>query len=152
MLTDLFCRYSCTYLMLELLCIWRLFPVLRLSIRTWGYLRPAYVRRHNVSVSLGAGRYRYRDIVSTNKTLSLVMVDIAQARARIFRILKNCGVFGYFKRVFSPRYWVSPCNAPIPRIRRRYGDVHTQGENTIVRTLSLSTRNSLYIHKSSSIK
>ena len=33
MLTDLFCRYSCTYLMLKLLCIWRLFPVLRLNVR-----------------------------------------------------------------------------------------------------------------------
>ena len=33
MLTDLFCRYSCTYLMLELLCIWMIFPVLRLNIR-----------------------------------------------------------------------------------------------------------------------
>ena len=30
-----FCRCFCTYLMLELLYIWRLIPVLRLSIRTW---------------------------------------------------------------------------------------------------------------------
>ena len=36
MITDLFCKYSCTYLMLELLYIWRLFPVLRLSVRTQG--------------------------------------------------------------------------------------------------------------------
>jgi len=42
-----FCRYSCTYLMLELLYIWRLFPVLRLSVRTWGDLRLAYVRHHS---------------------------------------------------------------------------------------------------------
>jgi len=44
------------------------------------------------------------------------------------------------------------CNAPIPQVRGRYGDVHTQGENTLARTLRLSTGNSLHIHKSSSIK
>ena len=44
------------------------------------------------------------------------------------------------------------CNAPIPRIRRRYGDVHTRGENTLTRTLSLSTRHNLHIHKGSSRK
>jgi len=42
-----FCRYSCIYLMLELLYIWRLFLVLRLSVRTWGYFRPAHVRHHS---------------------------------------------------------------------------------------------------------
>ena len=38
------------------------------------------------------------------------------------------------------------------RLRRRYGDVHTRGENTLTRTLSLSTGHSLHIHKSSSRK
>jgi len=42
--------------MLELLCIWRLFPVLRLNVRARVF-HHAYVRRHNVSVSLGSGRY-----------------------------------------------------------------------------------------------
>ena len=46
-------------------------------------------------------------------------------------------------------YWyetlVISCKAPIPRIRRRHGDVHTRGENTLTRTLSLSTvNNSIY--------
>ena len=53
-----FCRYSCTYFMLELMYISRLFPVLRLNVRTWGYLRPAYVRRHNIPVLAGLGHYR----------------------------------------------------------------------------------------------
>ena len=44
------------------------------------------------------------------------------------------------------------CNAPIPRIRRRYGDVHMRGENTLTRTLSLSTGHNLHIHKGSSRK
>ena len=57
MVTDPFWRYSCTYIMLELLYIWRLFSVLRLSVCTWGYLRPTYVRRHNVPVSVRSGRY-----------------------------------------------------------------------------------------------
>jgi len=57
MITNPFCRYSCTYIMLELLYIWRLFSVLRLSVCTWGYLRPTYVRRHNVPVSVRSGRY-----------------------------------------------------------------------------------------------
>jgi len=43
MITD-HCKYSCTYLMLELLCILYLFPVLRLSVRTWGYFCPVFVR------------------------------------------------------------------------------------------------------------
>ena len=60
MLTDLFCRYSYTYLMLELLCIWRLFPVLYWGLTyARGCFHPAYVRRHNVSVSLGSGRYTH---------------------------------------------------------------------------------------------
>jgi len=32
--------------------------VLLLSVYTWGYFRPAYVRRSNVSVPSGSGRYR----------------------------------------------------------------------------------------------
>jgi len=32
-----FCRYSCTYFMLELRYWWRLSFVLRLSVRTWGF-------------------------------------------------------------------------------------------------------------------
>ena len=47
---------------------------------------------------------------------------------------------------------LSQCNAPIPRIRRRYDDVHTRGENTLTSTLSLSTGQGLHIHKSSSRK
>ena len=49
-------------------------------------------------------------------------------------------------------FWYPFCNAPILRIRRRYGDVHTRGENTLTRTLSLSTGHNFHIHKSSSIK
>jgi len=41
----------------ELLCILYLFLILRLSIRTWGYFRPEYVRHRNVSVSVEPGRY-----------------------------------------------------------------------------------------------
>ena len=37
--------------------IWRLFTVLRLNVRTWGYLCPAYVCSHNVPVPTGSGRY-----------------------------------------------------------------------------------------------
>ena len=44
------------------------------------------------------------------------------------------------------------CNAPIPRVRGRYGDVHTRGENNLTRTLSLSTGHNLNIHRSSSRK
>jgi len=33
-------------------------PVLMLSVYTWGYFRPAYVRHSNVSVPAGSGRYR----------------------------------------------------------------------------------------------
>ena len=58
MLTDLFCMYSCIYLILELLYIWRRFSVLRRSVHTWGYLRLAYVRRHNVPVPAESGSYR----------------------------------------------------------------------------------------------
>ena len=44
------------------------------------------------------------------------------------------------------------CNAPIPRIRGRYGDVHTRGENNLTRTLSLSTVQYLHIDLRSSMK
>ena len=37
------------------------------------------------------------------------------------------------------------CNAPILKIRRRYGDVHTRGENNLMHTLSLSTGNHLIV-------
>ena len=44
------------------------------------------------------------------------------------------------------------CNAPIPQVWGRYGDVHTRGENTLARTLSLSTVHYLHIIMSSSMK
>ena len=44
------------------------------------------------------------------------------------------------------------CNAPILRIQRRYGDVHTRGENMLTRTLSLSTVHNLHIDMSFSMK
>ena len=34
------------------------FPVLMLSVYTWGYFHPAYIRYSNVSVPTGIGRYR----------------------------------------------------------------------------------------------
>jgi len=34
------------------------FSVLMLSVYTWGYFQPAYIRRSNVSVPMGSGRYR----------------------------------------------------------------------------------------------
>jgi len=43
--------------MLNLLCILYFFLVLRLSVYTWGYFRSAYIRRHNVPVPAGSGRY-----------------------------------------------------------------------------------------------
>jgi len=55
MITDPFCRYSCTYLMLEL-C---LFPILRLSIHTWKHFLSPNVHRRSVPVSMGLGRYIY---------------------------------------------------------------------------------------------
>jgi len=33
-------------------------PVLMLSLYMWGYFRPAYIRRSDVSVPVGSGRYR----------------------------------------------------------------------------------------------
>ena len=41
--------------MLELLCTWYLFYVLRLSVCTWGQFRPAYVRCCRVTISAGSG-------------------------------------------------------------------------------------------------
>ena len=43
MITDPFCRYSCTTLKLKLLCILYYFPSLRLSICTRLYFHPMYV-------------------------------------------------------------------------------------------------------------
>jgi len=34
-------------------------PVLILSVYTWGYLRPAYIRRSDVSVPTGSGRHNW---------------------------------------------------------------------------------------------
>ena len=44
------------------------------------------------------------------------------------------------------------CNAPVPQVQGRYGDVHTRGENTLTRTLSLSTVQYLHIDMRSSMK
>jgi len=38
-------------------CLWFL-PVLMLSVYTWGYLWPAYIRRSGVPVPAGSGRHR----------------------------------------------------------------------------------------------
>ena len=40
----------------------------RLSVRRWGYLRPAYVRRHNVPVPAGSGRYSNKNQLGTSPT------------------------------------------------------------------------------------
>ena len=55
---------NCVLVLLLLDCIlplcfrlWFL-PVLILSVYTWGYFRPAYIRRSGVPVPAGAGRYR----------------------------------------------------------------------------------------------
>ena len=45
------CNYHCAYV------LWFL-PVLMLSVYTLGYFWPAYIRRSNVSVPSGSGRYR----------------------------------------------------------------------------------------------
>jgi len=37
-------------------------PVLMLSVYTWGYFWPAYIRRSNVSVPAGSGRYSSRKV------------------------------------------------------------------------------------------
>ena len=44
------------------------------------------------------------------------------------------------------------CNAPIPKIRRRYDDVHTRGVYTLTRMLSLNTVHTLHIDMRSSMK
>jgi len=54
------------------------------------------------------------------------------------------------------RWYMTPvlgiCNAPIPQVRGRYGDVHTRDENNLTRTLSLCTGNHLHSYKGSSRK
>ena len=37
------------------------FLVLMLSVYMWGYFQPAYIRRSNVSLPAGLGRYRYNE-------------------------------------------------------------------------------------------
>ena len=103
MITDPFCMYSCTYIMLEYLCILCLFPVLRLSVHTWRHFRSAYVRCRSVSVSAESPATEALMYLANCTRLDIVFVinllerfSLSPTR-RYWNEIKN--VFYYLRRI-----------------------------------------------------
>ena len=124
----------------------------------WGFVR--YLK--SINFSLLYLFYEFKD--KRNKKDEKVTTKSSWKRVTTNQWLGNISwyeyittsCFYYFASViirilFVDNSNVQNCNAPLPRIRRRYGDVHTRGENTLPRTLSLSTVHSLHIYMSSSM-